>query len=231
MYKRVSHNIQEEHYGVVPPSAGSIDIPAQPFTGPLPTFVINESTLTFRMDSRTIWTKFALGLVNLSVARQGKLDSAGQVEGRLIKAASSIGDFFVPYYGMTAGYKIGALLAAYARIGIDTIHTVQNGKDLNQFRTLWISPINELADYLNELNPSNFPKELLVDMFTNLAAYWTDNIKARFASDESADAISLDNISKLVITGIPNHINRGYTSLADVLSRGVIAQFPLSFTV
>jgi len=231
MYKRVSHNIQEEHYGMIPPGAGTIDIPSQPILGQLPALVINESTLTFRMDSRTIWTKFALGMINLSVAIQGNLAASTQVEGHLIKAASAVGDFFVPYYGMTAGYKIGSLLTAYARIGIDTIHAVKTGQDLSQFRTLWISPINELAEYLHELNPSQFPKELLIDMFTNLAAYWTDNIKARFGGDESATAISLDNISKLVITGIPNHINRGYSSIADVLSRGVIAQFPLSFTV
>jgi hypothetical protein len=31
---------------------------------PLPAVVINEKTLVFRMDSRTLWTKYALGLVN-----------------------------------------------------------------------------------------------------------------------------------------------------------------------
>ena len=34
---------------------------------PLPSSVINESTMAFRMDSRTLWTKYALGLVTMQL--------------------------------------------------------------------------------------------------------------------------------------------------------------------
>jgi hypothetical protein len=67
-------------------------------------------------------------------------------------------------------------------------------------------------------------------MFDALTKLWTDNIKARITQNVILNAESIDGINKLVITGIANHVNKGYQSLADVLSRGVIAQYPSSFT-
>jgi hypothetical protein len=66
-------------------------------------------------------------------------------------------------------------------------------------------------------------------MVTNLVGFWVDDFKARFANDFATDAVALDNILKVAVTGIPNHANKGYSSIADILSRGIIAQFPLSF--
>lgn len=223
MYTRILHNITEEHHGIWPPAQGSIGSPE------LPILVINEATMVFRMDSRTLWTRYVFGLINLSVALRADFANAKQVESRLFKYAANIGEYFVPYYGATAGYRIGGMLNTYVRIGIDTIQSVKDGKSLSSVEPSWIAPIEELAKYLHELNPTQYPVELLTDMFKNLATYWTDNIIARFGDDDSADQISIDNINKLVITGIPNHINKGYQSIADVLSRGVIAQFPLAF--
>jgi hypothetical protein len=82
----------------------------------------------------------------------------------------------------------------------------------------------------NKLNPSHYPAILLQEMFDTLTKLWTDNIKARIKKDVILNAESIDGINKLVVTGIANHVNKGYQSLADVLSRGVIAQSPLSFT-
>lgn len=199
-------------------------------TGELPAIVINEKTLMFRMDSRTLWTRYSLGMINLSVVIIGGMtNSIRPVESSLYKAADDIGTYFVPYYGATAGYKIGRLLTAFSRIGVEEINTIKAGKDLTAFRTLWLTTIGEIADYFNELNPSQYPKELLVDQFSSLVRYWGDNFQARMAADDVANATSLDNIFRIAVNGIPNHVNKGYSSIADTLSRGIIAQYPLSF--
>jgi hypothetical protein len=66
-------------------------------------------------------------------------------------------------------------------------------------------------------------------MLTNLTNFWTEDFIARKNDEFADDQIALDNILKVAVVGIPDHANKGYSSLADILSRGVIAQYPLSF--
>jgi len=196
---------------------------------PLPSVVINEKTLVFRMDSRTLWTRYSLGMINYSVSSFGSLGSTPSVEKNLARSAAAIGDFFVPYYGMKAGTKIGSLLTVIANNGVKVVDAIKNNRDIAAYATIWSKQIDELALYLHELNPSQYPIDLLTEQFTSLVNAWTTDFKARYAGDFVTDSITLDSILKIAVSGIPNHTNKGYTSIADILSRGIIAQFPLSF--
>jgi hypothetical protein len=197
---------------------------------PLPTVVINEKTLIFRMDSRTLWTKYALGLVNYAVSDVANLSTTSSVEERLTKSATLIGDFFIPYYGIRAGSEIGKLLTDIFENGVQVVATLKKDGDIVPLQIKWAEQTKALAELFNKLNPSQYPVLLLTEMFEALTKLWTDNIKARITQNVILNAESIDGINKLVITGIANHVNKGYQSLADVLSRGVIAQYPLSFT-
>jgi hypothetical protein len=222
MYSTVKHTIIEEHLENYPRLMDS-------FT-PLPSVVINERTLVFRMDSRTLWTRYALSMINYSVSDFGGLNSTPQVEKNLRKAASNIGDYFTPYYGLTAGTKIGSLLEVIVINGTKVVEAIKNKLSIEPYQTIWANQIDALATYLNQLNPSEYPHDLLSDMMTNLTGFWVSDFQARYNNDFASDIIALDNILKVAVSGLPNHVNKGYASMADILSRGIIAQFPLSFT-
>lgn len=196
---------------------------------PLPAVVINERTLVFRMDSRTLWTRYSLGMINYSVSSFGNLGSTLSVEKNLAKAAAAIGDFFVPYYGMKSGNKIGSLLTVIANNGTKVVEAIKNKRDIAVYETIWAKQIDELALYLHELNPGQYPADLVTEQFTSLVTAWATDFNARYDGDFITDSITLDGILKIAVSGIPNHVNKGYSSLADILSRGIIAQFPLSF--
>jgi hypothetical protein len=241
MYKKIVHNIVEEHYhhpdilpkqiksrvgrDVVPPGSVSPgDLP------PLPSVVINERTLIFRMDSRTIWTRYALGMVNYSVSEFGGLTSTDKVEANLTRNSSSVGNYFIPYYGITAGTKIGTLLSVICKNGTKVVQVLKKGsKDLDVYKDIWSKECRALAEYFNELNPTQYPTDLITEMMVNLTNFWTEDFIARKNDEFADDQIALDNILKVAVVGIPDHANKGYSSLADILSRGVIAQYPLSF--
>lgn len=236
MYKVIEHNIKEEHFGhpgILP--AGRFNNPASGYVSqdslsPLPPVVINERTLVFRMDSRTLWTRYALGMINYSVSDFGNMPSTPAVGKNLSRSAAAVGDFFIPYYGMTAGTKIGSLLSVLLKNGTRVVETVKNKQtDLAVYKEIWSRQIDDLAGYLNQLNPSQYPEALLIEMLTNLTNFWAEDFVARFNNDFATDAIALDNILKVAVSGLPNHATKGYSSLADILSRGLIAQFPLSF--
>lgn len=237
MYKLIKHEITEEHFNhpmilpnnVKPALAVLGDMPSYPVFHQLPDPVINENTLMFRMDARTALTKFALGMINFAVATEGNLNSASDVETRLYKAGAELGSFLVPYYGMTAGDTAGKLFSALARIGTDCVVAVRDGKSLDTIGVAWASCIEDIATHLNALNPAYWPKELLIDQLTNLCKFWKDNIIARFAKDTAGNTISLDNILKVAVTGVPDHVLASYSSIADTISQGIIAQFSRLF--
>jgi len=239
MYKKIVHSIQEEHFDhpMVLPSSIRARASNHPklmrFPGadaPLPPAVINEYTMTFRMDSRTIWTRYALGMINYSVSEFGSLPGTASVKTNLARNAAAVGTFFTPFYGMTAGTKIGELLTALLLNGVRVVEVIKSGKDdIAVYTLIWDKQIASLAEYFHELNPAQYPKDLMIDSFTNLTNAWTRDFRARFAGDFAADSVALDDILKIGVSGVPDHLRAGYTSIADMLSRGIIAQFPLSF--
>jgi hypothetical protein len=226
MYKKITHDIVEEHFDNMVQNNNVTKVSAN---GKLPNLVINEATMTFRMDSRTLWTKYALGLVNFAVSDVADLPTTDSVEQRMYKSATLIGDFFMPYYGIRAGSEIGRLLTEIFKNGVDVVGAVKTKSDIVPYQILWSEQTKELAELFNKLNPGQYPTSLLLEMLDALTKLWTDNIIARYTNNIILNAESIDGINKLVITGIANHVNKGYQSLADVLSRGVIAQYPLAF--
>lgn len=234
MYYKTKHLIRKSEYvDDVPTSTETFDLTSRPQMAnenPLPTVVINERTMNFRMDNRTLWTRYALGMINYSVAKYGGMADADAVANNLKKTAAQCGDYFYTYYGLTAARKIGSLLSVIATNGTKVADALQAGQDISSYETIWDKQINELANYLHELNPLYWPKDLLAEMFINLTALWIDDFKARLSKDFVADTIALDNILKVAVSGVPNHVQKGYSSIADRISRGIIAQFPESFT-
>jgi hypothetical protein len=169
-------------------------------------------------------------MVNFSVSDFGNLSSTSKVEANLSRNASAVGNYFVPYYGITAGTKIGTLLSAICKNGTKVVSAIKNGsRDLDVYREIWARENRNLAEYFNELNPNQYPEDLIAEMLISMTNFWIDDFVARKEDDFAADQIALDNVLKVAVIGIPDHANKGYSSLADILSRGIISQFPLSF--
>ena len=240
MYKKIVHNITEEHYDH--PLAteiksrmtkGNQRITPPEMLGPndaLPQFVMNEDTMNFRMDSRSLWAKYAWGLLNYGISMNAGLPVMEQVEARMFKNARSLGDFITPYYGISAGTRFSDLLSSIGQVGIDVVKATKEKESLDKYQTMWTDQIVLLAQFMNELNPSNWPKSTVTDYFTNLVTFWVDEIKARAANDANADEAAIENLNKLVVMGVPNSVPaHKASSLSDVFSRGIIAQFPSLF--
>lgn len=226
MYSKITHKIVEEHYNQPMQEEPTPEIQSG---GELPPAVMTESTMQFRMDSRSLWSRYAWNLLNYSISMNGGLPGTSQVETRLMKAASALGDYVTPYYGVTVGNELGDKLGAIAKVGAEVVDAVKDRRSTEKFQIIWAELIEDLADFMNELNPSQWPEELLKETFTELVSLWTKAIESRYNEDWATNSDALDSLDKLVITGIPNHINKGYSSIADVFSRGIIAQYPSLF--
>lgn len=232
MYTKINHQIVEEYFenGIRPTvgyTNGNSDIE---IGDALPSYVMTETTMLFRMDSRSAWQKWAYSLMNYAVSLNGNLPGTDQVKGRMHKNAVAIGDYLIPYYGMTAGRAVATALIAIDDIGMHFVEAVKSKRSTDEIVKSWEPFVKDIAKLFNELNPSQWPTSLIEDIFSNLVQAWQDQLVARAAGNIVDDEIAIDYIGKLVVTGVPDHIKHGYSSLADVFSRGIIAQFPTMFT-
>ena len=229
MYSRISHNIVEEQFNE--PKKPSIQRLNNSFTGSaynkLPEYVINENTLNFRMDARSLWAKYTWGLLNYGISLNGMLPNTELVESKIIKNAVAIGDFLTPYYGISAGEKVSKLLAGIGQVGIDVVKAVKENEKLDTLLSMWETLIDEISELFNELNPTNWPETLIRDYFSKLVKHWTEQIIARDRNDETSDELAVEQLYKLVVIGIVNSVpTHKISSLSDTFSRGIIAQFP-----
>lgn len=230
MYKTVTHNIVEEHYGHPQQALEFVGYGAVQPMDPLPMYAMTEGTMVFRMDSRSLWAKYAWGLLNYGISMNAGLPVMEQVEARMFKNARALGDFITPYYGITAGNRLSDLLSNIGQVGIDLVKATKEGEDIAKLNAMWTDLIATLAGFMVELNPSYWPDILITEYFTNLVGFWVAEIQARASNDAAADEAAIDSLNKLVVMGIANSVpTHKASSLADIFSRGIIAQFPSLF--
>ena len=234
MYKKITHDIVEEHFdhpSTLPLAMrGPLSPPLK--AGQLPSYVMNENTMQFRMDARTAWAKWAWSLINYSISLNGNLPGTDQVKGRMHKNAVALGDFLIPYYGLSAARAMTTALIAIDDIGMHYVEAIKAGASKEELAVIaetWKPYIADVARLLNELNPNQWPESTVSDIFSGVIQAWQDQLQARAAGNIIAEGIAIDQLDKLVVTGVPDHVTPGFSSLADVFSRGIIAQFPELF--
>lgn len=251
MYKKISHNIVEEHFDHPAAfqycSTGTAMLPTMQYgknngngisalsngsltaNSPLPSYVMTEATMQFRMDSRTAWSRWVWSLLNYSISLNGNLPGTEQVKGRMHKNAIALGDFLIPYYGLSAARAVTTAIIAIDDIGMHYVEALKAGLPTDDIVKSWEPYVSGLANLLNELNPNNWPESLMSDIFKNVIKGWQDELTARAKGDIVADEIAIDYLNKIVVTGVPDHTTPGFASLADIFSRGIVAQFPTMF--
>lgn len=251
MYKKISHNITEEHFDnpgalwycststamrpTMQPNIskgmglGAVLDYSLGIHDPLPAYAMTEETMQFRMNSRTAWSKWVYSLLNYSISLNGSLPGTDQVKGRMHKNAVALGDFLIPFYGLTSARVLTTALIAIDDIGMHYVEALKAGQPTESVVKSWEPYIADIAKVFNELNPNNWPESLISDIFKNIAQGWQDQLTARAKGDVVADEIAIDYLNKVVVTGVPNHSKPGFASLADIFSRGIVAQFPTMF--
>jgi hypothetical protein len=239
MYKKITHNITEEHFAhpaIIPNhvtdkkivTMGQLPMGQLPM-GQLPAYVMNDVTMLMRMDARSAWGKWAWSLFNYAISLNGNLPGTPQVKARLNKNAALLGEFIIPYYGLTAGRLLSTGLMAIGDVGVEYINAIKEGQPTEAIIAEWEPLIDSLVTVMNQLNPAAWPKTLLSDIMHDVVKTWIELLRARAVMDLVADEIAIDHLDKIVITGLPDHIKHGFSSLADIFSGGIIAQFPQMF--
>jgi len=146
----------------------------------------------------------------------GETDAAA---GRLLKNQEDLGNAIVPYYGDDAGRRLTSLLKEHIMIAVDLIKAAKTGDkaEFGKYDAKWTANAREIAKLLNGANPEHWALKDVTDLLMQHLNLTKEEVTARLKQDWAGDIDAFDQIFTEILT------------VSDVLSDGIIAQFPEKF--
>ena len=181
--------------------------------------VVNQKQFAFRNDMRKLWedhvTWTRLAIISLTTDSP---DTQATVE-RLLQNQTDIGDAIKPFYGDAAGQQLTGLLRDHILIAADLIGAAKAGdaSAVADTQARWTANADDIAAFLASANPRSWPLDDMKAMLHDHLALTTDEALARLHGDWNADVAAYDKI----------HVQA--LAMADMLSTGIIRQFPARF--
>lgn len=139
---------------------------------------------------------------------------------RLLQNQTDIGNAVAGFYGDAAGAKLTALLKDHILGAAALIEAAKSGDKakVDAAAAKWYANADEIATFLSGANPQNWP---LADMKAGMKMHLDMTLKEatdRLQGNWSADVQDYDKIHAHIL------------GLADLLSTGIIKQFPDKFS-
>lgn len=180
---------------------------------------LTNSMVKLKMDERKLWIDHVSWTRSFLISDLASLPDKGVVLQRLLKNQDDIGSSIKPYYGEEAGNKLSKLLRDHISIAGQVVDAAKsnNKANLDKYNKLWYKNADDIADFLSSAN-SNWSNSELKDMLHKHLEFLTNQVVARLNKKWAADVDAYDK-------GEDHMIN-----FADVISDGIIKQFPEKFS-
>jgi hypothetical protein len=164
-------------------------------------------------EDHITWTRLAI------VSFAAGLPDLPATENRLLANQVNIGNAVKPYYGRRAGNRLTALLRQHILGAVALLEAAKSGDSgaISKASAAWYANANQIADFLHAANPHNWPRGAMRRMMKvhldETLAEAQDRLAGRFAADiRDYEAV-----------------HRHILAMADMLSDGIIRQFPSRF--
>ena len=179
----------------------------------------SRAAVRLRNQMRKLWEDHIVWTRQFIVSAIAELPDTDTAAGRLLANQDHIGDAIKPYYGDEAGEQLSALLRDHILIAADLVGAAKSGdtQGVDDANARWHENSDEIADFLHAANPSNWPAAEMRSMMSQHLDRTLTEASSRLNGDWEADVAAYDQI------------HRDILHMADMLSRGIIAQFPGRF--
>jgi hypothetical protein len=164
-------------------------------------------------EDHVTWTRL---YIISAVANLPDKDSTAQ---RLLQNQTDIGKAVASFYGDAAGDKLTALLKDHILQAAALIEAAKSGdkSKIEAAAGAWYTNADEIAAFLSAANPQNWP---LADMKSGMKMHLDMTLAEatdRLQGDYASDIRDYDQIHQHIL------------GLADLLSKGIVQQFPKRF--
>ena len=181
--------------------------------------IATPRTVAFHDEMRRLWedhiTWTRLAIISLT---SDTPDTEAAVA-RLLKNQTDIGDAIKPFYGEAAGQELTRLLRDHILIAADLIAAAKAGDRtaVGEAQSRWTANADEIAGFLADANPRFWNLEEMQAMLHEHLRLTTNEALARLQGDWDADVAAYDAIHLQAL------------GMADMLSEGIVKQFPSRF--
>ena len=181
--------------------------------------VMPRKEVALRQGMRQLWedhiTWTRLAIISLTT---GSPDTQATV-GRLLQNQTDIGNAVKPFYGKAAGSELTRQLEQHILIAADLIAAAKAGDqaELADAQARWQKNADDIAGVLNSVNPRHWKLAKLKTELRIHLTLTTEEAVARLQGDWNADVAAYDKI------------HRHALHFADLLSTGLVKQFPKRF--
>lgn len=168
-------------------------------------------------EDHIVWTRQFI--VSAATLPDTTLPDVDPTVARLLENQAAIGDALGAFYGDAAGDALTALLREHILTAAELLVAAKAGDAdaIADASARWYANADDIAAALHALNPANWPlAELRAHMREHLDLTLEEAL-ARLAGHYAADIAAYDEIHAQIL------------AMADMLSDGIIAQFPAKF--
>jgi hypothetical protein len=183
-----------------------------------PSFAATKDEL--RQGMRKLWEDHITWTRLYIVSATSDLPDKDATAKRLLQNQTDIGNAVKPFYGDAAGEKLTALLKDHILIAVDIIDAAKKGDDAKKNAAVqkWTANADEIAAFLSGANPKNWPAADMKRMMREHLDATTAELVARLQKNWDADVAAYDRVHGQIL------------HMADMLSDGIIKQFPAKLT-
>jgi hypothetical protein len=184
-----------------------------------PAAKLNHKQLVFHDGMRKLWEDHITWTRLAIVSFAGGLPDLQATEARLLQNQTDIGDAVKPYYGRAAGNRLTALLKDHILGAVALLQAAKAGDQtlIKQRSDEWYANGRDIADFLNHANPRHWPRRDLREMMKTHLDQTLAEATHRLTGDYAADIRDYERIHRHIL------------AMADMLSDGIMAQFPGRF--
>lgn len=161
-------------------------------------------------EDHIVWTRMVI------VSAVDDLQDFPFAVDRLLTNQDEIGDAIKPFYGDAAGEELSRLLREHIVVAADIL-TAAKAADSDAVAaasTAWYVNGDEIAAFLAQANPQNWPLDEMRTMMRDHLDLTLAEALARLNGNYADDIAAYDQIHEQIL------------HMADMLSDGIIAQFP-----
>jgi hypothetical protein len=173
----------------------------------------------FHDAMRKLWEDHIIWTRGFIVSFAHDLPDLVPTRDRLLRNQDDIGDAIKPFYGDAAGEALSALLHEHILGAAALLDAAKNGTpaEVEEASAAWYANANEIAAFLSAANPRNWPLPEMQAMMREHLDLTFAEAAARLGGNYPGDIAAYDAVHVQIL------------EMADMLSDGIIAQFPQKF--
>jgi hypothetical protein len=181
--------------------------------------IVTPRVVAFHDEMRRLWEDHVTWTRLAIISLTGDTPDTEASVGRLLQNQTDIGDAIKPFYGDAAGQELTRLLREHILIAADLIAAARAGDEtaVADAQARWTANADEIASFLAAANPRSWDLDEMKTMLHEHLRLTANEAIARIQGDWAADVAAYDQIHLQAL------------GMADMLSNGIVQQFPARF--